>query len=125
MKVIKVSINVSMSNTSHVDFSRCLLLSQDTAVLADILRLDVLDVHLSSLPLQCHLIPSPMVELVLRLPPLHGHSGPGQLTAEGHVASFGGLLVLQTQLKGEGDSCRKNACCIVLFIFFMLASLLS
>ncbi|KAA8589598.1 hypothetical protein FQN60_012963 [Etheostoma spectabile] len=88
-----------MSNTSHIDFSRCLLLPQDAAVLPNILGLDVFDVHFGCPPLQCHLISSPVIELVLRLPPLHRHPSPGQLTAKGHIASFRGLLVLQTHFK--------------------------
>lgn len=56
-----------------------------------------------------------MIELVLCLKPLDRHSGPGQLTAKGHVASFGSLLVLQTRFKGEGDGCGKIKLTVVFF----------
>ncbi|TNN89359.1 hypothetical protein EYF80_000647 [Liparis tanakae] len=50
------------------------------------------------------------MELVLRFPPLDRDPGPGQLTAEGHVASFRRILVLQTQFKARPgfDSSQFN-----------------
>lgn len=109
-----------MSNTSHVHFSRRLLLSKDAAVFSNILRLDVFDVHLSYLPFLYHLISPSVIELVLRLPPLHRHPGSGQFTVKRHVASFAGLLVLQAHFKSEWNSCgcevkHKNSCCVVLW----------
>lgn len=106
---MSVTHNRSRSNTSHIHFGRRLLPSEDAAVLPNVLWLGVFDVHLSSLPLQCHLISSRMIKLVLPLPPLDRHPGPGQLTSKYHVASFRCLLVLQTQLEGEGDRCVEES----------------
>lgn len=102
-----------MSNTSHVYFGRCLLLPKDAAVLSDILRLDVSDVHLRYIPSECHLIATSLTELVFRLKPLYRHAGPGQLTAQGHVAALGSLLVLQTRLEREGDRWGKSVCYLI------------
>lgn len=98
-----------MVNTSDVYFSRCLLLPEDAAVLSDILGLDVSDVHLRYIPSECHLIATSLTELIFRLKPLHRHAGPGQLTAQGHVAALWSLLVLQTRLEREGD-CWEKMC---------------
>lgn len=59
-----------------------------------------------------------MIELVLGLKPLDRHPGPGQLTAKGHVASFGSLLVLKARFKGKGDGCGKIKLTVVFFVCF-------
>lgn len=90
-------------STSHVHFSRCLLLPEDAAVLSHILRLDVSDVHLGYVPSELHLVAPSGTQLVFRLEPPHRHASARQLAAQGHAASLWRLLVLQARFEGEGD----------------------